>query len=91
MRLSFALAPLAAVATQAVELFDLRGAYWDVSVKTQTGRPGYEIKDVTVAFYNPLSTEAAPGSCHYSFVPNNGRPAITDTCEKGLGWSWDCE
>jgi hypothetical protein len=89
MRFSLALSGL--VAAAAAQSFDLTGAFWDVSVTTQTGRPGYEIKDVTANFHNPLSAENKAGKCHYSFVPNNGRPSITDTCDEGLAYTWDCE
>ena len=89
MRFSLALSGL--VAAAAAQSFDLTGAYWDVSVTTQTGRPGYEIKDVTANFHNPLSAENNAGKCHYSFVPNNGRPSITDTCDEGLAYTWDCK
>jgi hypothetical protein len=89
MRFSLALSGL--VAAAAAQSFDLTGAFWDVSVTTQTGRPGYEIKDVTANFHNPLAAENKAGKCHYSFVPNNGRPSITDTCDEGLAYTWDCE
>jgi hypothetical protein len=89
MRLSLAFSGL--IAAVAAQSFDLTGAYWDVSVTTQTGRPGYEIKDVTASFHNPLAEENKAGKCHYSFVPNNGRPSITDTCDEGLAYTWDCE
>lgn len=71
---------------------DLRGSYWDVSISTQSGRPGYSIRDFSASFHTPVSAQAFEGKCHYSFVPQGtGRPAETDECSGGLKYEWDCK
>lgn len=73
---------------------DLRGSYWDVSISTQSGRPGYTITDFNVTFHSPYVSEVfAPsqGKCHYSFVPQGtSAPAETNECEGGLKYEWNC-
>ncbi|KAJ8117827.1 hypothetical protein OPT61_g1068 [Boeremia exigua] len=70
--------------------YNLTGAYWDASITTQSGRPGYTIRDLTVSFHNPLSEQAVSGTCHYSFVPQGtSNPAITSTCDTGLSYTWN--
>lgn len=71
---------------------DLTGSYWDVSISTQSGRPGYTIRDFSASFHSPVSAQAFEGKCHYSFVPQGtSPPAETDECNGGLRYEWDCK
>lgn len=90
MRLSTVLAVLAAAAPAATaKHWNMTGAYWDAKVSTQSGRPGYSIRDLEVTFHQPVSEEIFQGKCHYSFVPQGtSPPAETDTCSTGLKYTW---
>ncbi|KAI4907628.1 uncharacterized protein J4E92_011051 [Alternaria infectoria] len=73
MRFSFlalALAGSAAVTVAESEYDrpDLADTYWDVSISTQSGRPGYSIRDFNATFHSSI-TNVIEGKCHYSFVP----------------------
>ncbi|KAH8724215.1 hypothetical protein GQ44DRAFT_708823 [Phaeosphaeriaceae sp. PMI808] len=69
---------------------DLSGAYWDATISTQSGRPGYSIRDLSVKFHNPKFEQSLDASCHYSFVPQGtSPPAVTDRCDPGLQYTWD--
>lgn len=74
---------------------DLRGSYWDVSISTQSGRPGYTITDFSASFHSPYTNETfAPtqGKCHYSFVPQGtSPPSETNECDGGLKYKWNCK
>ncbi|KAG9185426.1 hypothetical protein G6011_07970 [Alternaria panax] len=91
MRIS--LLALAGVATSAATEYDrpdLTGSYWDVSISTQSGRPGYSIRDFSAAFHTPVTAQATEGKCHYSFVPQGtSPPAETDECTQGLKYEWN--
>src|SRR5690242_2183044 len=79
-------------ARQSYYSYNLTGAYWDATITTQSGRPGYTIRDLEVSFHNPLSEKITPGTCHYSFVPQGWNPpATTSTCDAGLTYNWDSE
>ena len=70
---------------------DLTDTYWDVSISTQSGRPGYSIRDFNATFHSSI-TNAIEGKCHYSFVPQGtSAPAETDECSTGLKYQWDCK
>lgn len=87
-----ALAGVAAAARNEYDRPDLRGSYWDVSISTQSGRPGYSIRDFSASFHTPLSTQTFEGKCHYSFVPQGtSPPAETNECSGGLKYEWDCK
>ena len=96
MRFSFlalALASLTATTAAASEYDrpDLTDTYWDVSISTQSGRPGYSIRDFNATFHSSI-TRAIEGKCHYSFVPQGtSAPAETDECSTGLKYEWDCK
>jgi hypothetical protein len=96
MRFSFlalALAGSAAVTVAESEYDrpDLTDTYWDVSISTQSGRPGYSIRDFNATFHSSI-TNAIEGKCHYSFVPQGtSAPAETDECSTGLKYEWDCK
>ena len=86
-----AAAPANVVARQSSSV-DISGSYWDATIRTQTGRPGYTIRDLTSSFRNPRFEQIVGGTCHYSFVPQGtSAPAVTDTCDAGLTYTWDCE
>ncbi|KZM19378.1 uncharacterized protein EKO05_0002929 [Ascochyta rabiei] len=69
---------------------DYSGTYWDVTISTQSGRPGYSIRDLTTTFHRAGAEQTVPGSCHYSFVPQGtSAPAVTDRCDKGLTYTWN--
>lgn len=86
-----AAAPSTLVARQSAKV-DISGSYWDVTLKTESGRPGYSIRDLAAVFNNPKFEQSASGKCHYSFVPQGtSPPAETDTCDKGLTYTWDCK
>ncbi|KAH7366583.1 hypothetical protein BKA66DRAFT_470535 [Pyrenochaeta sp. MPI-SDFR-AT-0127] len=71
---------------------DISGSYWDATITSQTGRPGYIIRDLNISFQNPKFEQTVGGTCHYSFVPQGfGAPAETDTCDAGLTYTWDCK
>lgn len=71
---------------------DLTGSYWNVSISTQSGRPGYSIRDFSAAFHTPITAQTTEGKCHYSFVPQGtSPPAETDECSEGLKYEWDCK
>jgi hypothetical protein len=71
---------------------DLTGSYWDISINTQSGRPGYTITDFGATFHSPILSNAVVGKCHYSFVPQGtSPPATTNECTGGLKYTWDCE
>jgi hypothetical protein len=71
---------------------DLSGSYWDATISSQTGRPGYIIRDLTASFHRAGSEQIVEGTCHYSFVPQGtSPPAETDRCDPGLSYTWDCE
>jgi hypothetical protein len=93
MRIS--LLALAAAATAAASEYDrpdLRGSYWDVSISTQSGRPGYSIRDFSTSFHSPIAAQVVEEKCHYSFVPQGtSPPAETDECSSGLKYEWDCK
>lgn len=101
MRASILALALAATAPAAAQLGpgsseydrpDLRGSYWDVSINTQSGRPGYTITDFGASFHSPVLSKAVEGKCHYSFVPQGtSPPATTNECTPGLKYSWDCK
>lgn len=70
---------------------DITGSYWDVTVSRQAGRPGYEIRDLSVTFYSPKFDVVAEAKCHYSFVPQGTRPpSEVNECSSGLEYTWDC-
>jgi hypothetical protein len=70
---------------------DLRGSYWDVSISTQSGRPGYTITDFSAALHTPITAKVSEGKCHYSFVPQGtSPPAETNECTGGLKYEWNC-
>ncbi|KAF1922870.1 uncharacterized protein M421DRAFT_426489 [Didymella exigua CBS 183.55] len=91
MRLSLlALTGAAIAAASEYDRPDFTGAYWDVSVSTQTGRPGYTITDFSASFHSPLASQAVEGKCHYSFVPQGtSPPAETNECTGGLKYEWN--
>ena len=71
---------------------DISGSYWDVTISTQSGRPGYSIRDLTTSFNNPKFEQTIEGKCYYSFVPQGtSPPAETDRCDAGLQYTWDCK
>ncbi|KAF3048605.1 hypothetical protein E8E11_009787 [Didymella keratinophila] len=94
MRFSILALALAAAAPAAAQLGpesseydrpDLRGSYWDVSINTQSGRPGYTITDFGATFHSPVLSKAVEGKCHYSFVPQGtSPPSTTNECTDGL-------
>lgn len=70
---------------------DISGSYWDATISTQSGRPGYSIRDLSASFLNPKFGQTVNAKCHYSFVPQGtSPPAETDTCDPGLQYTWDC-
>jgi hypothetical protein len=86
-----AAAPAALVARQSNSV-DISGSYWDAIITSQTGRPGYIIRDLNSSFHNPKIEQTVGGKCHYSFVPQgSSAPAVTDTCDAGLTYTWDCK
>lgn len=93
----FALTSLAAAAPSALTTrqsssVDISGSYWDATIKYQSGRPGFQIRDLNVNFHNPKFEQVASGLCHYSFVPQGtSPPAVTDTCSEGLKYTWNCK
>lgn len=91
MRLSL-LALAGAVAASEYGRPDLRGSYWDVSVSTQSGRPGYTITDFNANLHLTNSSQLVEGKCHYSFVPQGtSPPSETNECTGGLRYEWNCE
>lgn len=85
-------APALQVRQSSYYSYNLTGAYWDTTITTTSGRPGYTIRDLKVSFHNPLSEQTADGACHYSFVPQGwNSPAVESTCDKGLTYNWDCK
>jgi hypothetical protein len=91
MRISL-LALAAGAAASEYDRPDLRGSYWDVSISTQSGRPGYNIRDFTAAFHTPVAAQVIEGKCHYSFVPQGtSPPAERDECSPELKYEWDCK
>lgn len=83
-----AAAPSALLARDSVSV-DISGSYWDVTITTQSGRPGYNIRDLVANFQNPKFEQSVGGKCHYSFVPQGtSPPAVTDTCDTGLSYTW---
>lgn len=71
---------------------DFTGSYWDVTISEQTGRPGYQIRDLSVQFHSPKLEQNVDAACHYSFVPQGtSPPAVTDRCDTGLKYTWDCK
>ncbi|XPS76266.1 hypothetical protein M3J09_008320 [Ascochyta lentis] len=69
---------------------DYSGSYWDVTISSQSGRPGYSLRDLTTTFHRTGTEHTVAGSCHYSFVPQGTRPpAETDRCDPGLSYTWD--
>jgi hypothetical protein len=82
----------ATVAASEYDRPDLTGSYWDVSISTQSGRPGYNIRDFSAAFHTPVTAQVTEGKCHYSFVPQGtSPPSETDECSPGLKYEWDCK
>lgn len=69
---------------------DLTGSYWDATISTQSGRPGYSIRDLSTSFHNPNFQQNVNATCHYSFVPQGtSPPAVTDRCDSGLQYTWE--
>jgi hypothetical protein len=70
---------------------DLSRSYWDATIASQSGRPGYSIRDLSASFHSPKLAQTVNAKCHYSFVPQGtSPPAETDTCDPGLQYTWDC-
>jgi hypothetical protein len=70
---------------------DVSGSYWNVTISTKSGRPGYLIRDLSTIFHNPKFEQTVDAKCHYSFVPQGtSPPAETDQCDTGLQYTWDC-
>ena len=94
MRISLLALALAGTTAAASEYDrpDLTGTYWDVTISTQSGRPGYSIRDFSAAFHTPVTAQVTKGNCHYSFVPQGtSPPAETDECSPELRYEWDCK
>jgi hypothetical protein len=84
-------APASLVARQSSSV-DISGSYWDATITSQSGRPGYSIRDLATAFHSSKLEQTVGGTCHYSFVPQGfSPPAVTDTCDAGLTYTWDCK
>ncbi|PSN63070.1 hypothetical protein BS50DRAFT_623902 [Corynespora cassiicola Philippines] len=63
--------------------------YWNVTVTTESGRPGWQTRDVVARYHNPNIEDPFLGVCSYRFVPQGTRPPVeTSTCTEGFEYSW---
>ncbi|KAF2240662.1 hypothetical protein BU26DRAFT_525885 [Trematosphaeria pertusa] len=65
--------------------------YWDATVTTDAGRPGWQTRQVSATYYNPGLAQPLSSTCTWSFVPQgtNGPPVETSRCDReGFAYAW---